>query len=63
MTTLFTCEAGYIAASYAACQVIWLSSLHKEMKGEEFKPLLPNVDNRSAINLAKNPISHGEASI
>jgi len=33
----------------------------KELKSEVKKPLKLKIDNRSAINLAKNPIAHGRS--
>jgi len=55
---LSTCEAEYIAACASACQALWLSSLLEELKvftGEAVDLL---VDSKSAIDLAKNPMSH-----
>ena len=61
VVALSTCEAKYIAACVAACQALWLSSLLEELKvftGEAVDLL---VDNKSAIDLAKNPVSHGRS--
>ena len=57
--TLSTCEAEYIAACHAACQDLWLESLLEELKVgfDGYVDLL--IDNKSAINLAKNPVAHG----
>ncbi|XP_045798133.1 secreted RxLR effector protein 161-like [Trifolium pratense] len=54
-------EAEYIAGTFAACQAIWLNSVMKEIKCEPVKPLILRIDNKSAISLAKNPISHGRS--
>ncbi|PNX81186.1 hypothetical protein L195_g037203 [Trifolium pratense] len=59
VTALSSCEVEYIAATFAACQTIWLNSVMKEIKCELVKPLILKIDNKSAISLAKNPISHG----
>ncbi|KAG4951935.1 hypothetical protein JHK85_045802 [Glycine max] len=58
---LSTCEAKYIAACAVACQALWLSSLLEELKvvTDEAMDLL--VDNKSAIDLAKNPMSHNRS--
>lgn len=56
---LSSCEAEYVTGSHAACQAIWLKSLLKELSVEVCKPVQLMVDNKSAINLAKNPVSHG----
>nr|KYP61818.1 Retrovirus-related Pol polyprotein from transposon TNT 1-94 [Cajanus cajan]KYP63036.1 Retrovirus-related Pol polyprotein from transposon TNT 1-94 [Cajanus cajan] len=61
VVALSTCEAEYIAACAAACQALWISSLLKELKmftGEAVDLL---VDSKSAIDLAKNPVSHGRS--
>ncbi|XP_058784463.1 secreted RxLR effector protein 161-like [Vicia villosa] len=59
VVALSSCEAEHIATSLFACQAVWLVNLWEELdnKVEEVVTLL--VDNASAINLAKNPISHG----
>ena len=61
VVALSSCEAEYIAGSYAACQAVWLEELLKELQIGVQKPLKMMVDNVSAINLAKNPISHGRS--
>ncbi|XP_073219662.1 secreted RxLR effector protein 161-like [Cicer arietinum] len=67
VTALSSCEAEYIARTFATCQAKWLDSVMKELRCEVMKelrcevmkPLILRIDNKSAINLAKNPISHG----
>jgi hypothetical protein len=61
VTTLSSCEAEYIAGTFAACQAIWLDNVIKELNCEVKKPLQLKIDNKSAINLAKNPITHGRS--
>ena len=58
MVALSSCEAEYIAATSAACQGIWLGRLLKELHGKEVNPVRLNIDNKSAIALAKNPVHH-----
>jgi hypothetical protein len=58
---LSSCEAEYIACAYAACQYIWLQSLLKDIRIELTGPIQLFVDNKYAINLAINPISHGRS--
>lgn len=48
-----------MASSAAACQAIWLAGLLAEILGAPVKPPLLKVDNKSAIDLAKNPVHHG----
>ena len=56
--TLSSCEVEYIAATTAACQGIWLSRLLADLRGK--KPEAPElrIDNKSAIQLSKNPVFH-----
>ena len=56
IVALSTCKAEYI--SY---QAIWLDSVLKELKSKGKKPIQFFVDNKSAINLANNPDSHGRS--
>jgi hypothetical protein len=61
VVALSTCEAEYISACNAACQGIWLQSLLQEMKIDVDHEVELMVDNKSAINLARNPIAHGRS--
>jgi len=58
VVALSSCEAKYILASYAACQILWVESLLDEMHIKFKKPVQLLVDNKSAISLAKNPVVH-----
>uniref|UniRef100_A0ACD5WTY3 Uncharacterized protein n=1 Tax=Avena sativa TaxID=4498 RepID=A0ACD5WTY3_AVESA len=59
VVALSSCEAEYIAATTAACQGVWLSRLLSELVEEkEGKPATIFVDNKSAIQLSKNPVFH-----
>jgi hypothetical protein len=58
MVALSTCEAEYVAAATAACQVVWLRRLLGELTGEEAHLPALMVDNKPAIALAKNPVLH-----
>ena len=61
MVALSTCEAKYIAACSTACQALWLSSLINELKVSSDEAVELIVDNKSAIDLAKNPVAHGRS--
>lgn len=50
-----------MAATAAACQSIWLKNVLQQVTGEEIGPVELYIDNRSAINLAKNPVFHGRS--
>jgi hypothetical protein len=58
--TLFSCEAEYVVGSLAACQANWLQSLLSEMNIIEGITVVLKIDNKSAINLAMNHVSHGK---
>ncbi|GKA44214.1 putative RNA-directed DNA polymerase [Tanacetum coccineum] len=58
---LSSCEAEFMAATSAACQAIWLANLVKELTGQQVEPTTLFVDNKSAIALMKNPVSHGRS--
>ncbi|GAU46965.1 hypothetical protein TSUD_143070 [Trifolium subterraneum] len=58
---LSSCEAEYVAGSLAACQANWLQSLLSEMKITNNITVMLKIDNKSAINLAKNSVSHGKS--
>jgi hypothetical protein len=61
VVALSSCEAEYIAGSYAACQALWMKSVLEELKIDVKKPITLQIDNQSAINLAKNPVLHGRS--
>lgn len=58
---LSSCEAEFMAAAAATCQAIWLKNLLKEMTGGYSNLVTIYVDNRSAIDLMKNPVHHGRS--
>ncbi|KAK2439768.1 hypothetical protein QL285_011252 [Trifolium repens] len=61
VVALSTCEAEYIAGALTACQAVWILNLLQDLKIEVNKPLKLMIDNKSAINLAKNPVLHGRS--
>ena len=58
MVALSTCEAEYVAAATAACQVVWLQRLLSELTGSKAQAPALKMDNQPAIALAKNPVLH-----
>lgn len=42
-------------------QAIWIRSMLKQIKVEMKKPLVLQINNKSAINLTKNPVLHGRS--
>lgn len=58
---LSSCEAEYVAASYAACQSLWIEIMLEELKVIESKKIKLFVDNKSAIDLANHPMCHGRS--
>ena len=47
--------------SAAASQAIWLKNLLSKLTGEDVGPVILYVDNKSTIDLAKNPVIHGRS--
>jgi transposase InsO family protein len=58
VVALSSCEAEYIAAGSGACQGVWLARLLKELTNSESVAPVLKVDNKSAIDLSKNPVHH-----
>ncbi|GJS54680.1 zinc finger, CCHC-type containing protein [Tanacetum coccineum] len=58
---LSSCEAEFMAATTATCQAIWIRRLLTEITGKIVKPATLYVDNRSALELMKNPVFHGRS--
>jgi hypothetical protein len=56
MVALSSCEAGYIAASTALTQALWLVRLLSDLLGRDTGAVELRVDNKSALALAKNLI-------
>lgn len=59
VVALSSCEAEYITGSFATCQGVWVKELMEELKMAIESSIQLRIDNVSAIDLAKNPISHG----
>ena len=55
---LSTCEAEYIALTYAIQEASFLGQLLSDMLCVDVKPVHLYVDNQGAIELAKNPVYH-----
>ena len=58
IVSLSTCEAEYVSASYCVCHAIWLRRLLGELKIPQQRSTEIRIDNKSAIELAKNPVHH-----
>ena len=56
---LFSCETEYMTATAAACQGIWLRNLLIQLTDVGPSSVVIYVDNKSAIDLTKNPVFHG----
>ena len=59
--TLSTCEVEYVAASLSVCHAIWLRNLLSKLEMKQKGGTTFQVDNKSAIELAKNLINHGRS--
>ncbi|OAE22678.1 hypothetical protein AXG93_2675s1110 [Marchantia polymorpha subsp. ruderalis] len=53
---LSSCDAEYIAATSAACQATWLRRLLEDMIGKQSDTTTIYIDNKSTIQLCKNPV-------
>ncbi|XP_074323621.1 secreted RxLR effector protein 161-like [Apium graveolens] len=58
---LSSCEAEFMAATAATCQGIWLRNILSRITSEAVGPVVLYINNRSAIDLAKNPMFYGRS--
>ena len=58
IVTLPTCEAEYVVASWCVCHTIRLRNLLSKMELKQRGATVIQVDNKSAIELTKNPVNH-----
>lgn len=58
---LSSCEAEFMAATAAACQGIWLHKVLSQVADVQEGPVVLYIDNKSAIDLTKNPVFHGRS--
>ncbi|XP_074373464.1 secreted RxLR effector protein 161-like [Apium graveolens] len=58
---LSTCEAEFMAATAAMCQSMWLQKLLSHITDIRPEPVTLFINNRSAIDLVKNPVFHGRS--
>jgi hypothetical protein len=58
VVALSSCEAEYMAASKAACQAVWLRRLLCDLLNQNEAAVELFIDNKSAIELCKNPVFH-----
>ncbi|KAD4983048.1 hypothetical protein E3N88_19719 [Mikania micrantha] len=58
---LSSTEAEYIAATAAACQGVWLRRILRDLGCDQRFSTVIFCDNRSAINLSRNPIMHSRS--
>jgi hypothetical protein len=47
-----------MAASMAACEVVWLQKLLVALFDQELEPTIIHCDNQSCIKLSENPVFH-----
>ena len=59
MIALSSCKAEYISSTMAVCQGIWISRFMRELNGYEEKCFDLCIDNKSAIEISRNPVHHG----
>ncbi|KAL5824888.1 hypothetical protein ACOSQ3_020951 [Xanthoceras sorbifolium] len=61
IVALSSCEAEYVAVSFIVCEAIWLRNLLAGLNHTQEGSTMIYVDNKSAIELSKNPIQHGRS--
>lgn len=61
VVALSSCEDELMVATAAACQGIWVRNVLNKITGKHTSPLMLFIDNKLAIDLAKNPIFHGRS--
>ncbi|GLT64505.1 hypothetical protein SLA2020_369930 [Shorea laevis] len=54
-----TAEAEHIVAGAASNHAIWLRKILNDMGQPEVQPCVIQIDNKSAIAIAENPVQHG----
>ena len=59
MIALSSCEAEYISSTMSVCQGTWISRFMHELNGCEEKCFDLCIDNKSAIEISRNPVHHG----
>jgi hypothetical protein len=59
IVSLSTTEAEYVSSVSTAQEILWLRNLFKELGYPVQTSSCLNIDNQSAINVAKNPEHHG----
>ena len=55
---LSTAEAEFIAATATCTQVLWMKRQIEDLKVQCQSPIIIKCDNKSAINISKNPVQH-----
>ena len=61
VVALSTCEAEYIAISSETCQSLWILRLIKELVSVKENLVKILVDNKSALELTRNPVHHSRS--
>ena len=61
LVSLSTSEAEYVALSIATQKAVWLRRLFGDLQASLKKPTVAMEDNKGAIAMAKNPVSHGQS--
>ncbi|GKV06529.1 hypothetical protein SLEP1_g18413 [Rubroshorea leprosula] len=59
IVTFSTTEAKYVAATFCACQAIWLRRVLEELALNQHAATSIYCDNSSTIKLSRNPVLHG----
>lgn len=63
IVTLSTTEAEFVAAASCACQAVWLRRILESLDHVQRNSTTIYFDNRSTIELSRNPVLHGRSNI
>ncbi|KAL7611324.1 hypothetical protein Lser_V15G14276 [Lactuca serriola] len=58
---LSSCEAEFMAATLATFQGVWLQRMITGITSQKVPPVEMKVDNKSSLDLMKNPVFHGRS--
>ena len=61
VVTLSTTEAEFVAATFCACQGVWMRTVLDKLDHSQGKGTTMFCDNSSTIKLSKNPVLHGRS--
>jgi hypothetical protein len=58
IVTVSSMEAEYVACFFCVQDIVWIGQLLQDLGLQRTRPTLVHIDNRSAQQLAENPVHH-----